>query len=101
MIVAKKFMKVFNSMPFQCKGVHFCIGSGKFVLDLILPIFKFNIGRSHRLHTIVHAGSSSEILAQFRPYGLGDSHVDAVFGGPLRSMATFQPWLVRRAEERD
>ena len=83
--------------PGQVKAIHLCIdGSCKSVIDLVLPIVKHIYGKYMRMRMITHSGSKSEILASIQEYGMGEVHVEAVFGGILRNPARARIWLDKR-----
>jgi hypothetical protein len=59
------------------------------------------VGKDFRLRLILHAGSTSEILARFKMYGLGEPHVRSVFGNYIGNHAALEAWLkTRTVEER-
>jgi len=51
------------------------------------------VGREHRLHLLLHAGSPLEILQRFELYGLGNDHVAVVFGSYCDNRAIALAWL--------
>lgn len=55
-------------------------------------------GRHYRLRSHLHAGSTSEILARFQQFGLGEAHVGVIFGGCVTNSSILQAWLDERLE---
>lgn len=83
-------------MPSKIRANHVCTGSGKSVMEVVLPVLKQMAGRDRRLRTNHHAGSDSEILARLSDYGLGKEHAHGFCGGALRNTRGHQTWLRER-----
>lgn len=61
-------------------------------------MFPSKLGKKLRLGTMLHSGSTSEISAEFKNYGLGYDHVNAVFGGAAKNGQYMQQWIENRRD---
>jgi hypothetical protein len=58
-ILSKNAIQIMNCMPARPRAVHICTGSGKSVMELVLPVLKQMGGREFRLRTNLHGKFSS------------------------------------------
>lgn len=88
--------------PCSYKATHaYWTGPGRTVLDaVVLPVLKHMAGKYARLRFHSHSGSSRQVLASLEKVGLGQAHVDCLFGGLLSNGTLATKWLEQcRSEE--
>lgn len=94
--LSKKNILILNSLPIVFRALHGCAGTGKGVMDLVLPVLKHIAGKRWRLRGILHTGSDTEVLASLGDYGLGKDHVHGLFGRTHNNMERLLAWLDER-----
>ena len=82
-ILAKAEMAVLECFPSKLKAFHICAGSGKWVVELILPVMKQIAGRYIRLHMVCHTGSNAELIQELRRYHLVPEGLSNIIGGTI------------------
>jgi hypothetical protein len=97
-IMTKHVLLICDSLPISIKSAHFCTGSGKSVVSLVLPVLKHMYGRERRLRLNVHSGSDREVTSQLGDYGLNREHARPAFGGSLYNMQRVDKFLVMQRD---
>lgn len=97
-ILTKQTLLVFDSLPITIKSAHFCTGSGKSVVSLVLPVLKHMYGRERRLRLSVHSGSDREVSTRLGDYGLNRDHARPAFGGSLYNMQGVDKLLMKQRD---
>ena len=84
-IMAKAEMAMLGDcFPSKLKAFHICAGSGKWVVELILPVMKQIAGKYIRLHMVCHTGSNAELIQELRRYHIVPEHLSATLGGEIQ-----------------
>lgn len=80
-----KFALLRDCFPMQLKCYHICAGNtGKWVIDLVMPVLKQMAGRHTRLRMVCHSEGTSETLNDLaKNYGLTSKHQSVVIGGEV------------------
>jgi hypothetical protein len=85
-----------SSAPVKVRALHMCTGSGKGVMDLVLPVLKQMAGKNLRLCLHLHSGSDNELLSRLEDFGLGEMHAYSLLGRSLENREKFSVWLAER-----
>jgi len=86
-ILSKRMVSISQCMPMSVRAIHTCYGSGRTVLEIVLPVIKHILGKENRLRFLAHrASSNTELLSQFQSFGLSEAHVDVIHRGLLHRM---------------
>ena len=78
--------------PAKMKSFHVCAGSGKWVVDLVLPVMKQIAGKYIRLRTICHVGSKTDMLREMKRYHMVPENQSVILGGDI-AYSHFLSWL--------
>jgi hypothetical protein len=100
-ILAKAEMACFGDcFPAKLRAFHICAGSGKWVVELILPVIKQIAGKYIRLRTVCHTGSCADVLQELRRYHLVPESLSVVLGGAIQFHPPVQ-WVQQPQEEQE
>jgi hypothetical protein len=94
--MSKQLATLVNAFPGKVRALHLCTGPGRSVVGLLLPILKQIWGREMRLRVLLHAGLGSDVLHRFADYGLGEKHVQAIYGPHSDKVFTSQDWILEQ-----
>lgn len=97
-ILTKKARASIASFPASIKAMHLFTGSGRSVMELVLPIFKQIAGKEIRLRMRLHAGSGTEAILRVQDFGLLEEHTNVVFGNLLSNASLAREWVNQRRE---
>jgi hypothetical protein len=67
------------SVPTKMRAGHLFTGSGKSVMEFVLPIIKHMVGRENRLRSRIYAGSRTEVGSRLTDFGLGETHIERYY----------------------
>jgi hypothetical protein len=81
-----------SCLPLRLSGIHLCHPST--FLMLVLPVFKFLMGKRMRNRLQVHSGSKEKVLKHIAMYGLSKESIPEELGGNVR--LDYQAWLEQR-----
>jgi hypothetical protein len=80
-LARSEMMLLSECFPASLKAFHICLGSGKWVVELILPVMKQIAGKYIRLHTVCHVGTNAQLLGDLKDYHISPAHVSIFLGG--------------------
>jgi hypothetical protein len=95
-VMTKQLTTLINAFPGKLRAVHLCTGPGRSVVGLLFPILKQLCGREVRLRGRLHAGVGSDVLRRFTDYGLGEKHVQAVYGPHSEKVSSARDWILEQ-----
>jgi hypothetical protein len=81
-----------SCLPLRLSGIHLC--HPPTFLMLVLPVFKFFMGKRMRNRLQVHSGSKEKVLKHIAMYGLSKESIPEELGGNAR--LDYQAWLEQR-----
>jgi hypothetical protein len=81
-----------SCLPLRLSGIHLC--HPPTFLILVLPVFKFFMGKRMRNRLQVHSGSKEKVLKHIAMYGLSKESIPEELGGNVR--LDYQAWLEQR-----
>jgi hypothetical protein len=100
-ILAKAEMACFGDcFPAKLRAFHICAGSGKWVVELILPVMKQIAGKYIRLRTVCHTGSCADVLQELRRYHLVPESLSVVLGGAIQFHPPVQ-WVQQQEQQQE
>lgn len=73
--------------------MHFILGGGSAVLEVVLPVVKFLLGPHIRHRFQIHKGSDLEVIRYMKTFGLGEEHVIPAFRGDLYNQQQCEMYL--------
>jgi hypothetical protein len=82
-----------HCLPIRLAAMHYCYGSRKSALDLVLPSMKLLMGQDLRQRLCLHIGSGQTIADNLEAYGITQVH--ETIGGPVKSSSA---WINQRIQ---
>jgi hypothetical protein len=81
-----------EALPIRWQALHVCFPARKSVVQIMLPILRYVIGKDMRHRLVLHHGSPSEICVRLQDYSILPSGIPVALGGTF-AVSSFQAWM--------